>query len=235
MWSVYPAGQIDAFCICYVRLDFQYICDVIILLFIIAECRIGKRLITMTTHTRHRISTHWQLHCLLNSSFRQTWKKTSSRPFVRGICRRGNGQTLEHRSSTPVIPCDGNPLVTSGFTAHRASNVIIRKLHNSGIIRLSCVFDSLASQMFVQQLVWTNMKEDIAFVRRNHREQMETFNTGTALRKPLITWDVIKWKHFPRYWPFVRGIHRSPVNYPHKSQWRGALMFSLMCTRINVE
>ena len=26
--------------------------------------------------------------------------------------------------------------------------------------------------------------------------------------------DVIKWKHFPRYWPFVRGIHRSPVNPP---------------------
>ena len=45
--------------------------------------------------------------------------------------------------------------------------------------------------------------------------------------------DVIKWKHFPRYWPFVRGIHRSPVNSPHKGQWRGALMFSLICTRIN--
>ena len=39
--------------------------------------------------------------------------------------------------------------------------------------------------------------------------------------------DVIKWKHFPRYWPFVRGIPRSPVNSPHKGQWRGALMFSL--------
>ena len=24
--------------------------------------------------------------------------------------------------------------------------------------------------------------------------------------------DVIKWKHFPRYRPFVRGIHRWPVN-----------------------
>ena len=23
--------------------------------------------------------------------------------------------------------------------------------------------------------------------------------------------DVIKWEHFPRYWHFVRGIHRSPV------------------------
>ena len=45
--------------------------------------------------------------------------------------------------------------------------------------------------------------------------------------------DVIKWKHFPRYWPFVRGIHRSPVNSPHKGQWRGALMFTLTCARIN--
>ena len=34
---------------------------------------------------------------------------------------------------------------------------------------------------------------------------------------------VIKWKHFPRY----------PVNSPHKGQWRGALMFSLICAWIN--
>ena len=45
--------------------------------------------------------------------------------------------------------------------------------------------------------------------------------------------DVTKWKHCPRYWPFVRGIHRSPVNSPLIVQWRGALMFSLICTRIN--
>ena len=45
--------------------------------------------------------------------------------------------------------------------------------------------------------------------------------------------DVIKWKHFPRYWPFVREIHRSPVNSPHKGQWRGALMFSLIRVWIN--
>ena len=41
--------------------------------------------------------------------------------------------------------------------------------------------------------------------------------------------DVIKWKHLPRYWRFVRGIHRWPVNSPHKGQWRGNLMFSLIC------
>ena len=38
--------------------------------------------------------------------------------------------------------------------------------------------------------------------------------------------DVIKLKYFPRYWPFVRGNHRSMVN-SHQGQWRGALMFSL--------
>ena len=45
--------------------------------------------------------------------------------------------------------------------------------------------------------------------------------------------DVIKWKHFPRYWPFVRGIHRWPMDSPHKGQRRGALMFSLICAWTN--
>ena len=45
--------------------------------------------------------------------------------------------------------------------------------------------------------------------------------------------DVIKWKHFPRYWPFVRRIHRSPVDSPHRGQWRRALMFSLIFVWIN--
>ena len=30
--------------------------------------------------------------------------------------------------------------------------------------------------------------------------------------------DVINFKHFPRYWPPVRGIQWSPVNSPHKGQ-----------------
>ena len=54
-----------------------------------------------------------------------------------------------------------------------------------------------------------------------------------TLNFPLLHDDVIKWKHFPRYWPFVRRIHRSPVNSPHKGQWRGALMCPLICVCIN--
>ena len=45
--------------------------------------------------------------------------------------------------------------------------------------------------------------------------------------------DVIKWKHFPRHWPFVREIHRSPVNSPHKVQWHEALILSLICAWTN--
>ena len=53
------------------------------------------------------------------------------------------------------------------------------------------------------------------------------------LRRHLYIHDeVIKWKHFPRYLPFVRGIHRSSVNSPHKDQWRGALIFPLICAWI---
>ena len=56
-----------------------------------------------------------------------------------------------------------------------------------------------------------------------------SYHTGSPLKTHD---DVIKWKHFPRYWPFVRGIHWSPVNSLHKGQWRGTL-FSLICVWIN--
>ena len=48
-------------------------------------------------------------------------------------------------------------------------------------------------------------------------------------RKKIYTW----WRHLPRYWPFVRGIHWSPMNSPHKGQWRRALVFYLICAWIN--
>ena len=45
--------------------------------------------------------------------------------------------------------------------------------------------------------------------------------------------DVIKWKRFPRNWPFVMGINRSPMDSSHKGQRRGALLFSLICAWTN--
>ena len=45
--------------------------------------------------------------------------------------------------------------------------------------------------------------------------------------------DVIKLKPFPRYWPFVWGIYRSPVNSPHKGQRSGTLIFPWSAPWIN--
>ena len=69
------------------------------------------------------------------------------------------------------------------------------------------------------------------------------FNTGEARQADVLQIDltlyvlnyvredddVIQWKHFPRYWSLVRGIHRSPVNSPHKGHWRRVLILSLIC------
>ena len=48
-----------------------------------------------------------------------------------------------------------------------------------------------------------------------------------------ITWWRHKMETLPRYQPFVRGIHRLPMNSPHKGQWRRALMFCLICAWTN--
>ena len=50
-----------------------------------------------------------------------------------------------------------------------------------------------------------------------------------SAKRENVNDDIIEWKHFPRYWPFVQW----PVNSPHKGQWRGALMVSLICAWIN--
>ena len=54
-----------------------------------------------------------------------------------------------------------------------------------------------------------------------------TATTGNLCYR--LAWWYHQWNNFPHYWHFVRGIHRSPVNSPHKGQWRWTLMFSLIC------
>ena len=61
--------------------------------------------------------------------------------------------------------------------------------------------------------------------------QIHVKNPGLLTR--ILHEDVMKWNYFPRYWSFVRGIHRSRVNSPHKGQWHGAFMVYLICAWIN--
>ena len=83
----------------------------------------------------------------------------------------------------------------------------------------------------VLPVVTRRVKVDVQPVSLTYGHLYERARREVDLQQQLD--DVIKWKHFPRYWPFVRGIHRWPVNSPHKGQWRGALMFSLICAWTN--
>ena len=76
---------------------------------------------------------------------------------------------------------------------------------------------------------------DVQWPKTRHSTALPSFEWGKTASwgRSLIHNDVIKWKHFPRYWPFVWGIHRWPVICTHKGQWRGALMFSMICAWIN--
>ena len=91
-----------------------------------------------------------------------------------------------------------------------------------------CCFGGLAPVNFIQSESYP-VKQPWCKEKNESSWNLRMFNVMYCTEHD----DVIKWKHFPRYWPFVRGIHRSPVNSPYKGQWRGVLMFSLICTRIN--
>ena len=73
----------------------------------------------------------------------------------------------------------------------------------------------------------------LKFSMQNSSIKIFISGNSSSMHSKVIHDDVIKWKNFPRCWPFVRGIHRPPVNSPHKDQWRGALMFSLICAWMN--
>ena len=45
---------------------------------------------------------------------------------------------------------------------------------------------------------------------------------------------VIRWEHFPHYWPFVGVMHRSPVISPQWSPVTRRFDVFLICARINV-
>ena len=95
---------------------------------------------------------------------------------------------------------------------------------NYSILNLGEFFHSEKYRVFTQYAAATLLRH---WATMSYTPRKSVFNFRD------IHDDVIKWKHFPRYWPFERGIRRSPVNSPHKGQWRRALMFSLICVWIN--
>ena len=153
---------------------------------------------------RDGVLNHRCLDCLPNRLFRRISKKTSK---------------LRVTSL-----CEGNYPVAGEFPSQRTSNAenaSIWWLHHD-VLGKVVVTNCSAADGKQQKTLPRKCPIDIAV---NTDDTAKYMNTGHD--------DVIKWNYLLRNWPFVRGIHRPPVNSPHKGQWRGDLMFSLICARIN--
>ena len=97
------------------------------------------------------------------------------------------------------------------------------------VISFSCV--SIASVYVTVSIIWGYTKQMETISQMRSQTIVQGFNISLLCNTHD---DVIKWKRFPRYWPFVHGIHQSPVNSPHKGLWCGALMYPLICAWINI-
>ena len=58
-----------------------------------------------------------------------------------------------------------------------------------------------------------------------------------SVKEPWMIWGTVEYQTTTKYikalLALCEGNHRSPVDSPHKGQWRGALMFSLICAWTN--
>ena len=108
--------------------------------------------------------------------------------------------------------------LTTVYSLRRYYGNISRPAYRS-IKLLSCCFLEIDSQCDATKYAtccrrpWLGKINTINPINTQCRKINMINPTNTQGRK---TWAVINWKHFPRYWPFVTGIHRSPVDSPQK-------------------
>ena len=189
-----------------------------------------------------RNDTHTQRHVQLQSRSRDLDYWSTGMNFNRPSIYRVSHNTMLHTTIRWQFQSDleltvvSNILPIWGASGANVSLASTRRF-NLYCLLFHCKFNKMHSLKFDWQgrgyiLLWTELSTRLHFaILRHHCTNWLCHTTQWWFVD--IRDDVIKWKLFPRYWPFVRGIHRSPVNSPHKGQWSGALMFSLICARIN--
>ena len=124
------------------------------------------------------------------------------------------------RADSRFVPCQWETALLCNDVSHWLGASLESTLRHSGICGWSW---NLPKQDIME---WCQM--NVMGSQPTQQQQLIVLSTAGSSHD-----DVIKWKHFPRYWPFVRGIHWSAVNSLHKGQWTRALMFSLICAWIN--
>ena len=173
----------------------------------------SRHLIIQPRHDDHDDASNHQPHgCLLNRLFGRRSKKTSKFRAT-GLCV-GN-------SPGPVNSPHKGPVTRKCF------HLMTSSCSPKDLAKISPDLSDMSRRR--RYLYSGSMRSDNVVAERAFIPEDSVLEERTITVKN----HVIKWKHFPRYWSFMRGIHRWPANSPLKGQWCIALMFSFICTWIN--
>ena len=138
-------------------------------------------------------------------------------------------QTMHHQDAHPILGDQQNKFrprrscQTQLITTHDLASFLIWKSQaDVALLDFVQAFNKVLRHRILPKLRHYNIDSNVI-------DLSTSFLSNKLVMDGYDIFDVIKWKHFSRYWPFVRGIHRSPVNSLHKGQWREALVFYLIC------
>ena len=104
------------------------------------------------------------------------------------------------------------------------------------------MWQKVSVHFFLKTLHWHKTSSDLPLnlnlvlyihvrIKTNWRWNPVCESTIENLQNMMTSWNENIWRVTGL---FLRGFHRSPVNSHYNGQWRGALMFSLICASINV-
>ena len=92
------------------------------------------------------------------------------------------------------------------------------------------MFSSENLEIYINACLLSVLSLQVPWLWRLSTQDIEAWSPEIQVR---CTWWCDQMETCSALLAFWVGIHRSPVNSPHKGQWRGALMFSLVCAWTN--
>ena len=160
-----------------------------------------------------------------------------------------------HQSATLLALCEGNPPYTGGFPSQRASNMVIFSLswhhHDPPLpwsdfrkwAPLVCLVGPMSSINSCNYWHWGRVGGVGGVLQLNSSGNnlicilSQKINTNSVDYRHWTTSnflkheDIVTWKHFLHYWPFMRRLHLSFMASVHEESIKQALMFYLVLTR----
>ena len=158
-----------------------------------------------TRDERDGVSNHQPHDCLLKRLFRCRSKETSMLR-VTGLCA-GISPVTDEFPAQRISKAEN----VSIWWRHHVTAMMPHEYHSVPNSKLKT---NKMSKLHIYQLLWAGSSSGW-WIPLTITSNVESVSMSWR----LIHDDVIKWKHFPRNWPFVRGIHRSRTKASDAELW----------------